>query len=1553
MKTRSVRILGIFLLLSAVQIFAAAPPNDNFANPTEIIGFPASADGDTTGATVEPGEPGGLPTQQSIWFKWTPDFTGRIALKDNGSNVSAWIKIFSGTQFDSLTNLAATGLYNALIPLNVTAGNTYYFAVDVNGQNSLPGPVHFQLINLPSNDNFTDAKPLVGTMIEDFTDDSLATLEDGEPDYSANSLSHSLWWKWTAPSNDTVRLSLTGSVGNQWVYVFTGDVITNLALIAENNFGSDVSFNAVAGTEYKIRVEGGFSTGVGKIRLALYPSTPPNDNFENRLPLEGTPLSSFGTTINATSQTGEPQINIFSGGRSVWYSWTAPKSGRLELSATNYTGHPLIPRYAVGIFTGDQVNTLQTIATGEDGTAGMIVANQTYAIGVDGDSGDFRLALNVRDFPANDNFSNRIALSGAQPYVSSDNIAGTLEPGEKSPASGMAGASVWYQWTAPAAGLVRFYASAGFVPVVSVYKGTALKKLKKVANSLNVNSTFSFCQLQVKSGDTFVISVDGRYPEGRGTFIFGIDVTTFQIANPTAGATISAANPPLFSVNSPSPVVDGALQSVTYYIAQGDGETHTVGFSTTPPFSVVPTNLPVGLVALYALGTNDSGGVRQTDPIIIKVQPPNDNFSNSIPLQGYHWEASGYTSQASKEKGEPNSGAASVWYSWTAPSSGSMEIESQLGDEGSAMRKRSVVVYSGPDLKHLKRVPWTKTDDEPSASQYFYFNAVGGTTYQIVVAAKNANIDPGTWPFLLRGNLTSLSFSQPSDSVFHEPADVPVGVTTAENPATIQRVDFFATDRYETNELIGSVTAPPYQFIWTNAPPGDYSLEAHAVKFSGPTPLTAYGSVSIRPLNDDFTNSIVIETNFTWLTHRIAGASSEASEPASAWWNWTAPTNGRVYVGNPNSDAAAGIAIYTGTNVANLARVTNHNDPFYGPAEVVDVTQGTTYQIAASPGFIPTANVQFRFYPPPPNDNFSNRTVLTGSDVELDGYTVQATREPGEPNHGGFTNDHTVWWSWTAPARGHFTLRQDAGSWVISAVYTGDSLASLTPTPSFSGGQFETLPGVTYQIALVSYWGNEEHIAFNLHFTPTVANDSFGARQTIDNAVMGATEIFMADNRGASSETNEPPIASGGSGRTLWWTWTARMDGNVYIAAPANSSFPHGSFMLDVFTGESLDTLVPISGGGGDRLSLHAISNVTYQIRFDSAAPVTEELPLSFEFIPSPANDNFSSASTITGFDITFNDTLYGASQEGANPPTAIGEPSVWYAWTAPATKPVTVVASGNNISAYTGASVSNLLSTGVQHNYDSLQLDAQAGQTYYFKVASIGLWEPDYPWAGGFQFQLFEGAAPANDNFASSQVLTGSAGSLTVTNWAASLEPTDPPLVNWDQLKRTVWYSFQAPTSGTFVITNNGSSMAETIVGLYTNSSFGHMVGGGLNSGVAHVSSNQLLNILIDGNSGAGGVLSFGWAFVPDAQSAAAAATSAVTSQSVISPQTVLSPGGLASGQFTLHIQGTPGASYKVEWSSDLLHWQLLTSGTLINAEADVVDTNAMSATRYYRLAP
>jgi len=53
---------------------------------------------------------------------------------------------------------------------------------------------------------------------------------------------------------------------------------------------------------------------------------------------------------------------------------------------------------------------------------------------------------------------------------------------------------------------------------------------------------------------------------------------------------------------------------------------------------------------------------------------------------------------------------------------------------------------------------------------------------------------------------------------------------------------------------------------------------------------------------------------------------------------------------------------------------------------------------------------------PPLNDNFSNRTVLSGSSLSFTGTLASATLESGEPTtscdapvFGG-----SVWWSWTA-----------------------------------------------------------------------------------------------------------------------------------------------------------------------------------------------------------------------------------------------------------------------------------------------------------------------------------------------------------------------------------------------------------------------------------------------------------------------------------------------------------------------------------------------------------
>src|SRR5205807_8144495 len=61
---------------------------------------------------------------------------------------------------------------------------------------------------------------------------------------------------------------------------------------------------------------------------------------------------------------------------------------------------------------------------------------------------------------------------------------------------------------------------------------------------------------------------------------------------------------------------------------------------------------------------------------------------------------------------------------------------------------------------------------------------------------------------------------------------------------------------------------------------------------------------------------------------------------------------------------------------------------------------------------------------PPDNDSFVGSMVLNGSSVSTTGSTEKATREAGEPGGG----ERSVWYSWTAPADGYYTLRVD-GWW--------------------------------------------------------------------------------------------------------------------------------------------------------------------------------------------------------------------------------------------------------------------------------------------------------------------------------------------------------------------------------------------------------------------------------------------------------------------------------------------------------------------------------------------
>ena len=91
-----------------------------------------------------------------------------------------------------------------------------------------------------------------------------------------------------------------------------------------------------------------------------------------------------------------------------------------------------------------------------------------------------------------------------------------------------------------------------------------------------------------------------------------------------------------------------------------------------------------------------------------------------------------------------------------------------------------------------------------------------------------------------------------------------------------------------------------------------------------------------------------------------------------------------------------------------------------------------------------------------------------------------------------------------------------------------------------------------------------------------------------------------------------------------------------------------------------------------------------------------------------------------------------------------------------------------------------------------------------------------------GYNSQLLSG--PANDNFTSAQTITGCSGSVNGSNLGASGEPGEPIHSPDDNRSfRSVWYQWQAPSTGNVTFTTAGSGF-DTVLAVYTGNSVGSL---------------------------------------------------------------------------------------------------------------------------------
>ncbi len=300
----------------------------------------------------------------------------------------------------------------------------------------------------PANDDFADAQVLSGALpIVGVTGSNLgATREAGEPGgsvvFSVEPAGHSVWYRWEAQSSGWVSVDTCGSDFDTMLDVYEGSLPGPVSVARAKEGprtdcaagGEQVTFRAEAGTVYSIRVDGDLSpqppgATEGTIALELVPTPlPANDAFASAQAVTAESLENGGFfrvdvpgfNWNATKEIGEAAHGGDQGGASVWYSWTAPASGRASVVVSSWAFSSQLgehDRGLLGVYAGSSVGGLTPV--GVPGFSAQevkldVVAGTTYKIAVDG-----RLDAST-GLPRMGGFTFLIYLTAAQ--------AGTADP---------------------------------------------------------------------------------------------------------------------------------------------------------------------------------------------------------------------------------------------------------------------------------------------------------------------------------------------------------------------------------------------------------------------------------------------------------------------------------------------------------------------------------------------------------------------------------------------------------------------------------------------------------------------------------------------------------------------------------------------------------------------------------------------------------------------------------------------------------------------------------------------------------------------------------------------------------------------------------------------------------------------------------------------------------------------------------------------------------------------------------------------------------------------
>jgi len=583
-------------LALAVAVFCAAelraqqpppPPNDDLANAVEASGVEFELTADLGAATREAFEPySQYNFGHTAWWRWTAPADGIYEWNSQASSNAVAVAVYLEDAFEQLTPIATT--YRRPVRNGsswvLVAEQTGSFQAE-QGQRCLiqidlalnpfgaqtPGtsrPVALILTKsglvAPPNNNFASRLALTGSNAVFTADLSAATAEPDEPEISTNVLHRTLWWTWEAPGYGSaiIRKRSTGEPPAVGIYARSGmqtlDIIASSATEFANecyrypSANDSVEWDTVPGGRYEIQIDRfpQFLATLAELELNFLPA-PANDTPAGALALEGFETSLTVANTNSTRRTGELTIPNQSGSNSIWFKWTAPSRGIVQVTRsapvhyqdpsyqpTSDTGSdagfeewrvlpgpgcsgnftnlhqapPFVPVF--GLF--DQEYALpnqpnaptRLVSYGLNSLIADVDGGRDYWIELDGDqgsSGTTPLNLLLIPTPANDDFTNRIALPSESVRVQGRTFAATREATDPAywETDHTLSRSVWWEWHAPAAGRwTLFVVKGGGANKFVVHRGDMASTQSETGSTANQPMVFNCAE-----GETVQIGV--------------------------------------------------------------------------------------------------------------------------------------------------------------------------------------------------------------------------------------------------------------------------------------------------------------------------------------------------------------------------------------------------------------------------------------------------------------------------------------------------------------------------------------------------------------------------------------------------------------------------------------------------------------------------------------------------------------------------------------------------------------------------------------------------------------------------------------------------------------------------------------------------------------------------------------------------------------------------------------------------------------------------------------------------------------------------------------